>query len=733
MKPSTALTQPEKVRKNLTDIDSSIQSIALTDLLLDATVVGEAYGANGRPTEGDFNVAGEAFSEGLMAPANSRYALRLTPGWSSFFTLFGLEDNHAGSVAFVILGDGKPLYRSSIIRDHILHGITIDVRGVKMLELITEKTDKETTEDWGVWLEPRLNRKPSPEAYPHKFQELRIVAKQVDGCDLKISTAGIEVLGLKKSDPQLSVNGIAWQPKSNRVLVNQGENRFLNEDLDFPRARVHVYEATSSGSVDYAYASDHLRIEMKDRGLANYELVIQIPSKIADSPVDTIPLWGGPWKVAGWEYKASWWGELPTEVPPKETKPFGVGDFPYIDWLWWDDPFPFPATPPDHFVLVGERKFKSDGGVYRVETLTDDALRIKLDGNVIINNWVPQAVTQDSRMLHIPTGVHTLRFEYVDLGHRSRVGVMLRCLEPNGSELQRKTVEPTSQQLATQALQHKAIDKLRALGAYVDEEINSPVPLVTEVNFDGSTQPVGNTVMSALRSLPGIKSLVFGPNDLVPRAWSQLATQNDLQELTLTPGAVDEEDLKEVVKLDNLRSLVIWDNAVNDEKLKHIGGMSNLKVLALWYTPLSDASIDTLAGMTGLRQLMFGVTNITETGVEKLIRARPDIKLFPSMKLRMFWIPQNEETKSIFVHKADGTWHEQALVGEGYHFAEAERSEQFVELFDAARDMRIRLFDDHADMRIGDAEYSRWKSGGWSDRSQVPEGFDSVDTIEKQP
>ena len=151
--------------------------------------------------------------------------------------------------------------------------------------------------------------------------------------------------------------------------------------------------------------------------------------------------------------------------------------------------------------------------------------------------------------------------------------------------------------------------------------------------------------------------------------------------------------------------------------------MSKLRELELWHSPFGDASVDVLAGMPGLRQLHFGGTNITEAGVEKLMRARSDIKLLPSMKIRMFWIPQNEETKSIFVHKADGTWHEQALVGEGYHFAEAERSELFIELFDAARNMRIRLYDDHADMRIGDAEYSRWKAGSWGDAAQLPEEF----------
>ncbi len=568
------------------------------------------------------------------------------------------------------------------------------------------------------------------EADPHGFQELKIVAKQVDGCDLKISAGGIEVLGLKNSDPQLTINGLAWQPKDKRTLVSQGEMSFLNGYLDFSRARVHVHHVPNGGSLAYAYYTDHVRLKLVGWGNSehDHELSLQIPTGKTDwENVDTLPMWEGPWDVTGWEYPASWWGEMPTEVPPKEKKPFGSGEFQYVDWDWWDTAFPFPTTPTDHFVLIGERKFRSDGGVYRIETLSKEGIRIMLDGQVVIDSWLLQDVTQNARSLEIPSGLHTLRFEYANANQRSRIAVNLRCDEPRGNELTRKVAELPMEQLVAR----KAIDNLRALGAYVDEEINSPVPLVSEVIFSVAPHTVQNSVMSTLHSLPGLKSLEFGANEFTPRTWSELSYLPQLRKLGLTYGAIDEEDLKEISKLKSLESLGILGNDVNDEKLKIISTMSQLRSLDCWYAPLTDASIDTLVNMPELRQVNFGGTQLTDVGIEKLMRARPDIKVYPGLKVRMIWIPQNEEVNSIFVHQADGTWQEQTLAGDGNRFEESERSDQYIELFDAARNLRIRFFDDHAEMGNGDAQYTGWKKGGWSDPLQVPNGFRSAATVNK--
>ncbi len=636
---STAPTTPAaEVQKKLVELKPNVEQVDLTECEFEARTIGdppESEKVAGKL--GDFKVGDEVFPNGLWAHAPSHYAFKLPPGWSTFTTMFGLEEGRNGSVAFVILGDGKPLYRSSIIRDHILHGITVDVRGVKLLELITEQSDQSNKEDWGLWLEPRLLRKPSPDAYPHNFAELKVKVEKLDGCDIQISSKGLEVIGLKNSDPTITVNGAVWKPKSQKLFPNEGSNQYLDDDLDYARAYVHLHEVTGGGNLSYAYAADHVRIEMTSvtNGSSDFELVIQIPKRVGDlTTVDTVPLWGGPWKVAVWEYAASWWGELPTEVPPKATKPSAVAEFDFVDWNEVNRVFPSPQTPSDHFVLIGERKFKSDGGLYSIETIADDGIRVNLDGKSVIERWKMQGVAQDVKLLEIPAGIHTLRFEYVDAVGRARVGVMLRCMEPKGTELERKIVELSVAQKSTQKPIRDSIAKLRALGAYVHEELNSPTPLVTEVNLQVATGKVDKRAIAALRNLPDVRALAFGTNEIEPKAWSQLASLKTLRELALIYGAFDTEALTEIAKLQSLETLGILGSGIDDEKLKLIAKLPKLKSLSLWYMKATDGCIDTVASMTALRHFDFGGTEITEAGVEKLMLARPDLQLSHGLKLR---------------------------------------------------------------------------------------------------
>jgi hypothetical protein len=103
-------------------------------------------------------VNGQFFESGLYAHAPARHAVQLDKGWKTFTTKFGLQDGHAGSVVFVIKADGKELFRSPTIKDHKLHEQRVDVEGLVRLELLVENAGDGGNFDWGVWLDPRLER-----------------------------------------------------------------------------------------------------------------------------------------------------------------------------------------------------------------------------------------------------------------------------------------------------------------------------------------------------------------------------------------------------------------------------------------------------------------------------------------------------------------------------------------------------------------------------------------------
>ena len=71
---------------------------------------------------------------------------------------YGLQDGHDGSVVFVVRGDGKELFRSRLITDRRLRHLEIDVTDVKQLELVVEDGGNGNGSDWGLWIEPTLER-----------------------------------------------------------------------------------------------------------------------------------------------------------------------------------------------------------------------------------------------------------------------------------------------------------------------------------------------------------------------------------------------------------------------------------------------------------------------------------------------------------------------------------------------------------------------------------------------
>jgi len=64
---------------------------------------------------------------------------------------------------FVVRGDGKELFRSPVIRDHRLRRLEVDVSGVHILELIVEDGGDGGNSDWGLWIEPTLERGALPQ------------------------------------------------------------------------------------------------------------------------------------------------------------------------------------------------------------------------------------------------------------------------------------------------------------------------------------------------------------------------------------------------------------------------------------------------------------------------------------------------------------------------------------------------------------------------------------------
>jgi len=112
--------------------------------------------------DGVLRIGGRSFESGLFTHATSSYQFRLGGNWKTFKSGYGIQDGmieHGASVVFVVLGDGKELFRSPVIKDNQLRRLEVDVSGIQILELIVEDGGDSIYADWGHWIEPTLERK----------------------------------------------------------------------------------------------------------------------------------------------------------------------------------------------------------------------------------------------------------------------------------------------------------------------------------------------------------------------------------------------------------------------------------------------------------------------------------------------------------------------------------------------------------------------------------------------
>lgn len=103
-------------------------------------------------------VGGKLFERGLYAHAPSSYAYDLDRKWKKLSVGAGLASGHDGSVEFVIVGDGKTLWSSKRVADAELKKLELDIVGVKELVLKVEDGGDGNGSDWGVWVDPKLER-----------------------------------------------------------------------------------------------------------------------------------------------------------------------------------------------------------------------------------------------------------------------------------------------------------------------------------------------------------------------------------------------------------------------------------------------------------------------------------------------------------------------------------------------------------------------------------------------
>jgi hypothetical protein len=103
-------------------------------------------------------IDGRIFEFGIGSHAASKLAWNLSQPYKKIHSFIGLDDESAcgNGAIWVVKGDGKELYRSKVLTSHEIDSLSIDISGVKVLELETlDNGDKDCDHaNWaGIWIE----------------------------------------------------------------------------------------------------------------------------------------------------------------------------------------------------------------------------------------------------------------------------------------------------------------------------------------------------------------------------------------------------------------------------------------------------------------------------------------------------------------------------------------------------------------------------------------------------
>ncbi|MEW6073681.1 MAG: right-handed parallel beta-helix repeat-containing protein [Planctomycetota bacterium] len=222
------------------------------------------------------------------------------------------------------------------------------------------------------------------------------------------------------------------------------ENPFLQ--VLPPAGDDHVYrllgptpigEVTSTGEVA-------VRVEKPDRDAPR---IVVTPAGTADYlPYElTVKVEGGAVPQAGaflrtrWDVRAFAWRTDPREdaaawrAEAKESVAFPAArlDLPFAgggpsQLPGLDPAVAAAALPVDRFGILAETTVSLPAGAWRVETTSDDGIRVWVDGTLVVDDWTHHAPRRhDADLEFAAPGSHTLRVEHFELDGHSELRVAL--------------------------------------------------------------------------------------------------------------------------------------------------------------------------------------------------------------------------------------------------------------------------------------------------------------------
>ncbi|MDR3262293.1 MAG: NPCBM/NEW2 domain-containing protein, partial [Tannerella sp.] len=145
-----------------TPVDVATLPVSVKEAYIADAKYSEAYTGWGEirrnhvPEDVFLQIGNKFIESGLYAHAPSLYQIETAGKWNVLDIGYGLQDGHDGFVHFIVRGDNRELFRSAGINDHIERRETLNITGIKTLQLIVEPASGNKNGAWGIWVTPKL-------------------------------------------------------------------------------------------------------------------------------------------------------------------------------------------------------------------------------------------------------------------------------------------------------------------------------------------------------------------------------------------------------------------------------------------------------------------------------------------------------------------------------------------------------------------------------------------------
>jgi parallel beta-helix repeat protein len=138
--------------------------------------------------------------------------------------------------------------------------------------------------------------------------------------------------------------------------------------------------------------------------------------------------------VTEWNVRWHRWESAGAGKPPadweavKASEPIETAKVLRLDFRWPGKPS--EKVPADHFATIATTDVELEAGEYEIRTVSDDGIRVRVDGKVVIEDWTWHPPKFHAAQITLAKGKHAIVVEHFEIDGYAQLKVTLRPAKP---------------------------------------------------------------------------------------------------------------------------------------------------------------------------------------------------------------------------------------------------------------------------------------------------------------